>query len=62
MNRMRELIREYREENGILTAKKMAKEQYLSEIINDLCECELTTDEKLDKIIEALELMTMKVE
>lgn len=61
MIRLKELIDEYRREHGILEAKKMAKKERIDEIINDLCECELTTEEKFDKIITVLELMNMKV-
>jgi hypothetical protein len=60
MEKFRELFLEYREENGILTARKMAQKQRITELIDDLCEEELTTDEKVDKIICVLELMNMK--
>lgn len=40
----------------------MAKKERIDEIINDLCECELTTEEKFDKIITVLELMNMKID
>jgi hypothetical protein len=59
---MHELFNEYREEYGIITARKMAKKECLDEMIDELCECTLTTTEKVDKIIEVLELMNMKVD
>jgi hypothetical protein len=62
MNRMHELFLEYRDEHGILNARKMAKKEYFDEMIDDLCEEELTTEEKIDKIIAVLELMNMKVD
>jgi hypothetical protein len=62
MERLHELIMEYRAEYGLLPAKKMAKEQYLREMMDDLCEIDLTTTEKVDRIISILELMNMKVD
>lgn len=62
MNRMYELFLEYRDEHGVLPARKMAKEQYLEEMMDDLCELELTNEEKLDKIIKVLELMNKKID
>lgn len=62
LKRMHELFEEYRDEYGIITARKMAKKECLDELIDDLCEENLTTTEKVDKIIEVLELMNMKVD
>ena len=63
MTRFKELFDEYRKDiHGIYEAKKMAKKQLLNEMIDDLCEEELTTEEKVDKIIAVLELMNMKTE
>jgi hypothetical protein len=62
LNRMTELLILYREANGILTARKMAKEQTIREAIDALCEEEMTVDEKIDMIITVLELMNMKVD
>ena len=62
MKRMKELILQYRDEYGIYEAKKMAKKERLSEMIEELCMDEMTTDEKVDKIITVLELMNMKVD
>jgi hypothetical protein len=59
---MWELFEEFRDEYGILTARKMAKEQCLEEMLVDLTELELTTEEKIDKVIAILELMNMKVD
>jgi hypothetical protein len=61
MNRMHEIFQSYREEHGINAARMMAKQEYLTEMIDDLCESELTTEQKLDKIIAVLELMNMKI-
>ena len=63
MTRFKELFDEYREDiHGIYEAKKMAKKKLLNEMIDDLCEEELTTEEKIDKIISVLELMNMKTD
>jgi hypothetical protein len=62
LKRMHELFDEFRDEHGIITARKMAKKQCLDELIDELCEENLTTTEKVDKIIEVLELMNMKVD
>ena len=62
MDRMWELFEEFRDEYGILTARKMAKAQCLEEALIDLTELELTTEEKIDRIITVLELMNMKVD
>ena len=62
MDRMHELFAEYRDEYGILTARKMARKQCLDEMVDELCEEDLTTEEKINKIIAVLELMNMKVD
>ena len=62
LKRMHELFEEYRDEYGIIIARKMAKKECLDELIDELCEENLTTTEKVDKIIEVLELMNMKVD
>ena len=62
MDRMWELFEEYRDEYGILNARKMAKKQCLEEMMVDLTELELTTEEKIDRVIAVLELMNMKVD
>jgi hypothetical protein len=62
LDRMHELFTEFRDEYGILTARKMAKEHCLEEMMVDLTELELTTEEKIDRVITVLELMNMKVD
>ena len=62
MDRMEELFDEYRPKYGLWPARRMAKEQYLKECMNELCEMDLTTSEKVDRIIVILELMNMRVD
>jgi hypothetical protein len=62
LNRMTNLFHMYRDEHGILNARKMAKEQTIREAIDALCEEDLTTEEKISMIIIVLELMNMKVD
>jgi len=63
LKKLHELFNEYREEYGVLTARKMAQKECISEMVDDLCtDIELSTDEKVDKIIAILELMNLKVD
>ena len=62
LNRLTNLFHMYRDEHGILQARKMAREQTIREAIDILCEKGLTTSEKVDMIIVVLELMNMKVD
>jgi hypothetical protein len=64
MDRFRELFAEYHEPHGMITAKNMARERCIDEMLTDLSlkgwPHELSTDEKLDKIIGILELMRIR--
>ena len=62
MDRFWTLFAERKDEYGILNARKMAKKECLNEMINDLTEEVLTTEEKIDRVIAVLELMNMKVD
>ena len=46
----------------LFRSRKMANEQCLEEMLIDLTELELTTEEKIDRVIAVLELMNMKVD
>jgi hypothetical protein len=62
LDKMRELVLEYRDEFGLLPARKMARDQMLEEALSNLTELDLTTSEKVDRIITVLKLMNMKVD
>jgi len=60
MDRLHELFLENREEHGLLPARKMAMAQRQTELMEELVEEQLTTEEKIDKIIKVLEIMHMR--
>lgn len=61
MYRLQDLILENRKEHGLYSAKKMAIAQRLTELIElELTDEELTTEEKIDKIIKVLAIMNMR--
>jgi hypothetical protein len=59
-NRYKELFDELKPEYGTLPAAKLARQEYINELICDLTEEDLTVQEQLDKIITVLEMMNAK--
>jgi hypothetical protein len=59
-DRLHELFLENRQEHGVYSARKMAIAQRLTELIDELYDVQLTTEEKLDKIVKVLDIMNMR--
>lgn len=60
MDRFFELFGRYRIDNSIYEAKKMARGELIDELLHEIRNQKLTSDHKLNKVVEILVLMNGK--